>query len=237
MMREFDTIPSMTIEKVWFHDLQKSPRELNGTVVVIDAQAATANMAILLSKKPRRIIVVNEENLGRARQTYPDGLLIGESNALPESAFTWDNHQQSMYESSPKGRDLLWMSINGSRLIEFALAHTKEANILAGSFINARAIADYSKEKHLPVTIIMAGDQGVEVVEDRISADVIEHYIDKTPFDWESLKKKITNAFRTHYAQEVLVDIPFLVDHLNEFSIVPKCVINPDGFIEIRAVV
>lgn len=237
MMRELDTILPMKIERIWFHELKKSPRELSGAVIAVDAQAATANMAILLSKKPNRLIVVNEQNLDRARRTYQSGILIGESNTLPESAFVWNNYQKSMHESNPTGKILLWMSINGSRVMEFAIAHSKSGEVLAGSFANAQAIADYCKGKYLPMTIIMAGDQGVEVDEDRICADVIDHYTHETPFDWKPLKEEIITAFRTHYAQEVSVDIPYLVDHLNEFSIVPRCLINTDGFIEVTAMV
>lgn len=237
MMREFDNSPPVTIKKVWFHNLKKSPREFSGTVIVVDAQAATANMAILLSKKPNRIIVVNEQNLDRARQAYPGAILIGESNSLPQSTFVWDNHQQSMYEGDAAGRDILWMSVNGSRLMEFAIAYTKDGEVLSGSFMNTQAIAKHCKSKQSPITIIMAGDQGEEVVEDRICADVIKHYIDDAPFDWKPLKREIITAFKTHYEPEVLVDIPYLVDHLNEFSVIPRCFINGEGFIEVKAVI
>ena len=227
----------MTIEKVWFHDLEKSPRELSGTIMVIDAQAATANMAILLSKNPSRIIVVNEKNLGLARTVHPSGILIGESNTLPTNAFAWDNHQDSMYKSNVKGKTLLYMSINGTKLVDFALARLKQGEVITGSLLNAQAIANYGKEKGLPITMLMSGDQGEEVAEDKICADVIEHQIHGTIFDWNALKKEIVMFFKNHYRREVDVDIPYLTDHLNSLAIVPRCMVNEEGFIEVRAMV
>lgn len=74
------------IEKVWFHELPKD-QKIDSIVVMVDVNAASSNMSVLLSKNPKKLLVVNEENLSQARQIYPQSILTGESLSLDPSKF------------------------------------------------------------------------------------------------------------------------------------------------------
>lgn len=226
---------SHELQSRWFHDWKPDVEHIPlGSVVVIDACAATTNMAILLSKHPHHLIVVNEQTLSAAQETYPDALLIGESKLLPKEVFVWNNQLTKMYGSNPAGKDLLWMSINGSKVIERVMMHNP-AEVLAGSFANMSALAEYLQGRIRPIAIIMSGDQGEPVAEDRICAEILTAKLHGVPFNWDTSKREIEEAFRAHYSTEEYEEIPYLLDHFDEFSIVPRCIQNASGFLEVVA--
>lgn len=78
----------MIINKYWLWDL---PKKIEGIAIVIDTFAATTNLPIIISEKPGKLIITNEENLVKAKNVYPDGLVIGESTTLPKNTFICSN--------------------------------------------------------------------------------------------------------------------------------------------------
>lgn len=223
---------SRIIQKVWFHQM---PNQLTGAVIVIDAFAASANMSILLSKNPRRLVVVNEQNLKRARKLYTGSLLVGESSLLKKEEFTCSNELKDMYQADVMGKDVLWLSDNGSRVFEKTMA-TQNDIVVAGAFCNTKEVAKYflNQPKDIPIIIIMAGNRGRKVDEDRLCADVIEDRLLNRQFDWNKIKREAEKGVRSYCLKsEADRNLPYLF-RLDEFNIVPQCVINKDGFIEIR---
>ena len=222
----------MEIRRVWFHSL---PEKLPGHVVVVDAYAASANMSTLLSKNPNRLVIVNEENLERATQIYKNAFLVGESDLLPPSVFSFNNHPVNMYQGNVGNKDVLWMSINGSRIFEETMEHTEVGEVLAGAFNNSQALTDYLIKKGGVVYIVMAGNRGIEVAEDRICGEVIERKLKREMIDWEEVKKEISRFLVKFYDSiEAVSDLPYVVDRIDEYDIVPKCFRNSNGFLEIK---
>lgn len=232
---EIEEIQNFPINKIWLDEL---PQQLTGVAIVVDAYCASANMPILLAKSPERLVVVNEDGLERARRLYPNPILIGESFVLPESEFACNNHFKNTYAVDVSGRSVLYMSLNGSRLAEEVIKRMKDGEVVAGSFQNAEAVARFAKDRKVPIHIIMAGNGGFRVEEDRICAEVIEKKIMKTPFDWEDAKEKISSFAIGYYGQfstsEIEENLEYLVGRLDEFNIVPTFFLNQDGFVEVR---
>lgn len=219
-----------SITKIWF---SKLPQELNGNIVVIDAFAASANMSILLSKSPKRLVVVNETTLHDARKVYSDSVLIGESDILKPTAFAFSNQLKDMYHGDATAKTILWMSVNGSRVFERAMQIVHNGSVLAGAFCNSKAVAEYLMKSPQNTTLIMAGNRGTEVDEDRLCADVIEYRLRNRTFDWEEIKRKVSEFITRYYEPTEAHDNLFYLLRLDEFNIVPKCFLNEYGFIEI----
>ena len=221
------------IEKVWFYELP-SDFEFNGTTVMVDANAASSNMPLFLSKNPARLLVVNEQNLSRALMQYPDALLAGESLSMDPERFSASNHISSINKIEAGGKDILWMSINGSRVFEKMCGHTDRL-VLAGAFNNFGALVNFLAQSQKDVLIVMAGDRGQEGLEDKICGEMIEKKLSGLPVDWEDSRQALTKELMKYASDqsEIKDDLPLLLD-LNRYNIVPKCFKNKDGFLEVK---
>ena len=223
----------MEIRRIWFHNL---PEKLPGNVVVVDAYAASANMSTLLSKKPNKLIIVNEESLERASGIYEDAILVGESDSLPSSEFLFNNQPVNMYQGDVTGKNVLWMSVNGSRVFEETMKHAEIGEVLAGAFNNSRAVTEYLNHRNGLVYIVMAGNRGIEVTEDRICGEILERRLKGEKVDWEEVKKDVSAFLVENYdLKEARRDLPYIVDRIDEFNIVPRCFKNKEGFLEIKS--
>lgn len=222
----------MKIKRIWFHQLPIGEK-LEGNVVMVDANAASSNMSVLLSKKPVHLIVVNEDNLSRARDTYLNSVLVGESLLLDENEFSASNHITDMLQVE-EVKNILWMSINGSRVFERAV-RSSQGKILAGAFNNCLALVNFLVSDIKPVYIIMAGNQGDEVLEDRICGEIIEKRLKGESFDWDTQKEQVAQFLLEYCAgqRQIKNDLPYLLN-LDQFDIIPNCYINDSGFLEIK---
>lgn len=217
------------IETIWFQNLAES---LEGEAIVVDAWAASLNINILLSKKPRRLIVVNEDNLKRATEVYPEAILVGESDRLPPSRFQTSNQPGEIDKVDAFGRDILWMSVGGSRVIEKAMRIAK-GGVFVGSTGNVRALAEYFSNKKGVVTVIYAGARGQKMTEDKICGDLIKKAILGIPIDWQVEVNKISQAIKSFYpSSNWEKDLYLIEEYLNRFDAVPSGIVNSQGFIQ-----
>ncbi len=223
----------MNIERFWFHHLAVN-QKLDGNVVMVDANAASSNMSVLLSKQPNHLVVVNEQSLSQARDAYPNSVLVGESRSLPENEFSASNHISDIAQVDGKGRNILWMSNNGSRVFERAIKISR-GKILAGAFNNCSALVNFLRSDLSTVYIIMAGNQGDEVLEDRICGELIEKRLKGESFDWLTQKEQVAQFLLKYCVgqKQIYDDLSYLFN-LDQFDIIPGCSINDSGFLEVR---
>lgn len=222
----------MEIKKVWFHQLPVY-QKIDTTVIMVDANAASSNIPVLLSKKPNKLFVLNEQNLSKARQIYPESILVGESLSLDPREFSASNHISRIHLVEAKGKEILWMSINGSRVLERACQNSCN-QVLVGAFNNCLALTTYLTNRSEDVLIIMAGNQGQEVLEDKVCADIIEERLKAQFTGWKGRDGEVANFIREFCfdQKEIEDDLPLLLN-LDQFNIVPLCIRNSDGFLEI----
>ncbi len=221
----------MEVKKIWFDEL---PDSLDGDSVVIDAYAGSTNIPLILARNPKRLIAVNEENLTQASQTYPSSILIGESDR-PNLAFVAANHPDSISGLSLKDRDVLWMSINGSRVLERVQGITSNGLVLTGAFNNSRALLDYLQRKNKDFNIVMAGSRGIRVEEDRLCGDYLESRLYGKPLEWADVVLGVADAILRSDPENARINIAYVLN-LDRYHIVPRCFKNPDGFLEIASV-
>lgn len=217
------------IRTFWFHQLKSIVADY---IVSVDAWAASLNIDILLFKKPRHLIVVNENNLKKAIKTYPKALLVGESDQLSPKHFFASNQPGEIDKVPATGKNILWMSVNGSKVIEKAVQMTK-GKVVIGSTGNVNTLARYFSLKKGTVVVIYAGNRGQKVAEDKLCGDLIVKAILKQKINWQEEVKKIAQVIKSSYPPPDWQNDLYLIEsYLNKFGVVPQAVVNKQRFIE-----
>jgi 2-phosphosulfolactate phosphatase len=129
-------------------------------VVVIDVIRAFTTAAFAFAAGAQEIIPVNtiQEALS-LRERFPEALVMGaDKDRFPPAGFDFGNSPAALIGHDLHGRRIIQYTTNGTRgIVRSAGAKT----LLAGSFVCARATAEYIK--HLApteVTLVMTGAEG-----------------------------------------------------------------------------
>src|SRR5260221_7441966 len=107
--------------------------DLNGIAVIADVWAATTNITSFFRKGVNRLLIVNKNNVERAKKEYKDALVIGENFELPKNFFDTSNLPSDIENIDVKNKIVLFMSDNGSRIIELAFKK-KAKKVITVSF-------------------------------------------------------------------------------------------------------
>lgn len=226
-LRTFSPEKFMKISTYW---AWQTPKNLKGAVVIIDVYRMTTNLSLLLAKKPAHLLIVNEKNFQKAKKVYKKTLLLGESPIFPLSKFR-ATYPQQMVKKDFKDKTLLYMTLNGSRMFE---KFYQEGRMVVGVGINnLKAVIGFLK-KEKKVAIIMAGDRGREIEDDKITAEILEKELRGKRYDWQREKERMITFFKSYYSPKKVRDesIPFIFDR-SVYNIVPVCQRNHEGFLEI----
>lgn len=218
----------MQISAYWFW---KVPKKVSEPIVVIDAWTATTNLSIILAKKPKRLVIVNEENFKEALRIYSHSILVGESQVLPESSFEISNFPCDLIKADLTGKTVVYMTINGTRVFE---KFCERGMVIGAAFNNLKAVVGFLKNKE-KFTFVMAGSYPDEVLEDEICNDVLKYELGGKEYDWEKLQNQAKNFIRNYYAypKKQEESFPQVFERL-VYNIIPSCQKNKEGFLEIK---
>lgn len=225
----------ITIKWSWKleRDLSKS------TAVVIDVNAATTNLAIMLSKKVGKLIIVNESNLLTLKKRNPQALVIGESSLLPQKIFQASNLPPSYLKLDLQDKTILYLSNNGSRVIE-SLSAQKAKNIITASFVNINAVADYLRKREEPIILVCAGEKyfpDKKAWEDWYCAEALKGLISGKEINLDSYLKKSKAFILSAYDwQDIKIASEVIkIEHQSDsFPLIPTCYIEKDGLLVIK---
>jgi 2-phosphosulfolactate phosphatase len=155
-------------------------RDLGQTVcVVCDILRATTTMITALANGAAAILPVAEIADALAiRRERPDVLLAGERDGLrlPPTltggvAFDFGNSPREFTAEAVRGRTIVMTTTNGTRALR-ACAGARA--VLAGSFLNLRATANWLKEQRPPhLLIVCAGTVDQAALEDTLAAGAL----------------------------------------------------------------
>jgi phosphosulfolactate phosphohydrolase-like enzyme len=235
----------MNVQKRWFADL--SSEEIEGIrrkheiVVVVDLWAATTNIVLMLGKKPKRLILINDQKYAKAKEIYPDGVLIGQSKSIPEKKFaSASNNSADVDQVDVLGKVVLYISFNGARILE-TFADGEKGWVFTGSLTNYWELIGYLRARNSPkVNIIAAGDLtdelgGAKPMEDWFGSKIFEKAILGEKFDFEfgtqQIKKQllIQGGYDLENAQNKIW--PYIFG--SQVDILPTAFINNQGFVEV----
>lgn len=164
--------------------LLKGAREAEGIAVVIDVFRAFSLEAYLFDAGVDLSYPV--ESLDKARrlkEENPDFLLFGEREGIIQPGFDHGNSPFHCHELKLMGKTIVHASSSGTRGLVAAM-QSPASQVITGSFVNAKAIAQYIKSQNPEVvSLIDMGWAGrSETLEDLICAQYIESLLMGTEF-------------------------------------------------------
>lgn len=230
------------IQILWPWEL---PDKLSGTTaIVVDIFAASSNIANLLSKNTREIILANNKNVLTYKKKYQDSLTVGESmDANLKNIFDCDNSADNIDKLSVSGRSIIYMSNNGSRIIE-EIIDKEPSRVAAGSLTVASALKRWiQKERIDDLVIVPAGEINLakelpnkKAMEDMICSRILKEVISGREDDFspdidvaKNFVRKFYSVFTTKLEEEI--DIVFTIDR---YRVLPLCFRGEDGIIHIK---
>jgi len=118
------------------------PEVLDGIAVIADVWAATTNITTFLTKDTKNLLIVNINNVQKAKNKYRDALTIGESLKLSKNFFDASNYPTEIEKIDVKNKTILYMSNNRSRIIELVFKK-KAKRVITVSFTNITSVCEY----------------------------------------------------------------------------------------------
>jgi len=224
----------MVIDIMWPWEL----KDLTGrAAIIIDLWAATSNIALLLGKGVKNLIVVNKENAIRAKEIFKNAIVVGEHYQLPANFFDYSNYPSDV-DKIKTAESILYMTTNGSYVIEQAISKNAKC-VLTGSLLNFSAIGQYvSNSRQEQVVIIPAGNRvrkNGEAEEDILCAELFSKALNNKKIDWNEQINLLKDIILRDYGSEEKFKPKedFTVTfQLNKYNVVPIC--HKKKWIEIK---
>ena len=169
-------------------------KNAKGTAVVIDVFRAFSLECYLFASGAQRIFPVGAVETARhLKEAHPEYTLIGERHGKIIPGFDMGNSPAQMVMSMIKEKTIIHTTSAGTQGIVAASIGADE--VLTGSLVNARAVANYILEKNPDdVSIICMGVRGVEPSpEDTLCGEYIKALLTKTNINMEEGLKSIKN--------------------------------------------
>ncbi|MGB3634782.1 MAG: 2-phosphosulfolactate phosphatase [Rubrobacteraceae bacterium] len=139
------------------------------TVVVVDTYRASTTVAVLVSKGARVLPVASIQEALNIEADFR----AGERGSAKLAGFDFGNSPTALQNAEvPPGSTVALTTTNGTRIIEAA---TGAQTILAGAFVNARAVAQELSQAHgeSEVAVVGCGWEGRRASEDEAASGAI----------------------------------------------------------------
>ena len=172
-------------------EMLEGAKSARGTAVIIDVFRAFSLECYFFARGARRVFAAGElETAYELKRQYPQALLAGERHGFPLPGFDCGNSPHLIGAFDLRGRTVIHTTSAGTR----GLAAASDAEeLLTGSLVNARAIADYLLAKQpRTVTLVGMGLEGnASAAEDVLCARYIESLLRGTPLTPDYLRERI----------------------------------------------
>ncbi|MDA3929652.1 MAG: 2-phosphosulfolactate phosphatase [Prolixibacteraceae bacterium] len=141
-------------------DLLDGAREAEGTTVIIDVFRAFSVECYLIANGAQRVYPVGSiEQAYAMKQLNPNFILIGERHEKKCEGFDFGNSPTHILNENFTGKTIVHTTSSGTQGIALA---TNASEILTGSFVNAKAIANYiSYTNPNKVSLVAMGYEGL----------------------------------------------------------------------------
>ena len=151
--------------EIRINHLIEGARQAEGLVVIIDVFRAFSLECWLFAMGAREIRPVGAVEDALAWRTRdPEAVLIGERHGRKLDGFDFGNSPSSVDPEIIRGKRIIHTTSAGTQGVTGAV-HAQE--ILTGSFVNAKAIAEYILQKNPDVvTLVCMGKEGLAPAEE-----------------------------------------------------------------------
>lgn len=141
--------------------------------IVIDVIRATSSLTVIMSKKPRKLILTTtiQKAARFASQQMVHPLLCGERGGLKPEGFDYGNSPKQYFSADLKDRVMIFTSSNGTRAIsDLVIA----PHVYLGCFLNASAVVQKSyetaKSNAMDILLVCSGREEKFAVDDAYCA-------------------------------------------------------------------
>ena len=173
-------------------------KKAKGITVIIDVFRAFTTEAYLINNGTEKLIPVGEMKYAYDyKEKNTDCILVGERKGKILPGFDYGNSPSQIKNVDFNKKIVIHTTSAGTQ----GIANAKNADeILTGSLVNAKAIANYIKNKNpKEVSLVCMGQDGVKQTdEDNLCADYIKSLLEGTNLD---IKKKVDNLKYTSGAK------------------------------------
>lgn len=210
------------------------PETIYGNAVIVDVNAASSNICLILARKVKELFIANDKNVYQLKEKHKDSLVIGESKTLPKSFFDVNNCTNNIAKLKIENSTVLYMSNNGSKAIETAMERGAK-HVLACSFTNIHAIYSWIRKRNEDVILIAAGDKGVpqsKALEDSLCINALESILGEKEVDWNSIINQAKSFIAAHYS-DFTEEESILQLTIDMFPVLPLCIKNDQNTIRI----
>ena len=170
--------------------------EASGLAVIIDVFRAFSCEPLFFHFGAKKIILEADPVKAVAiKKRHPEFILVGEVNEVPiEGADLGNSPSHIILKGKDYFKDKVVVHRTTAGVTGTATALERADEVLLGSFLMARAIAEYIKKRNPDVvTLVAMGDRAKSrAPEDEACADYLEHLLTGRPYDRiEALKEVI----------------------------------------------
>ena len=221
--------------------LIEGAKQATGLTVIIDVFRAFTVEAYLVNNGVEKIIPVGDKQIAYDyKEKYKDCILIGERRGIMLEGFDYGNSPTQIEKIDFSGKTVVHTTSSGTQ----GIANAKNAKeILTGSLINAKAIAEYIKMQNPEdVSLVCMGNGGEsEAREDTLCAEYIKSLLEgkdlNLNYEIENLKNIAGKRFFDPKLQDIFPERDFyLATELNKFNFVLKLEKDNEGMNYIKRI-
>ena len=226
--------------KVNIFHLIEGAKQAEGLTVIIDVFRAFSLECYLYDMNVAEIRPVGSvEDAFALHNEMPGSVLIGERNGKKCDGFDFGNSPSTVVPEAVKGKTILHTTSAGTQGIVNA---TKATEIITGSLVNAKAVAEYIKKKNPEiVSLVCMGNAGVRpAAEDELCAEYIKSLVEGAELpDFEKRVESLQRHGGEHFFDETRQEIYpkedfFLCIQYDKFPFVIKIKKDEQGFLTSR---
>ena len=168
--------------KINILEFQSGAEVARGLTVIIDVFRAFSTACYLYQNGAKLIIpVLTTAEAFELRANHPTYLLAGERGGAMIPGFDYGNSPSQVQDCDFSDQTIILTTSNGT--LGLCSAH-HSTEILTGSFVNARAIANYiRKMQPAEVSLVAMGQHGKHADEDYMLAEYIQALLQDQDFD------------------------------------------------------
>lgn len=187
--------------KIRILQLIEGAKKAQGLTVIIDVFRAFSQACYVFNNGVERIIPVGSlETAYGLKEKNGDFILMGERKGKILPGFDYGNSPAQIQGVDFRGQTLIHTTSSGTQGIVNAL---QADEIITASFVNARAVANYIKEKESAVVSLVAmGTAGIEPgIEDILCAYYIKDLLLHLPSDGREITLEIDEEVAAIYQE------------------------------------
>lgn len=221
--------------------LIEGAKQATGLTVIIDVFRAFTVEAYLVNNGVEKLIPVGDKQIAyEYKEKYKDCILIGERRGIMLEGFDYGNSPTQIEKIDFSGKTVVHTTSSGTQ----GIANAKNAKeILTGSLVNAKAIAEYIKMQNPEdVSLVCMGNGGEsEAREDTLCAEYIKSLLEgkdlNLNYEIENLKNIAGKRFFDPKLQDIFPERDFyLATELNKFNFVLKLEKDNEGINHVKKI-